>query len=218
MELFARFLVDSSKKGNEKIKFLLEQMVLWERSDDKVSAFSKGMKQRLAIARSLINDPQLLIMDEPLSALDPESHKIIIEFIRKLNQNKNMTILITSHNLYDIENLCSHVGILNHGILVAADTISNLRSRREVNLLDVKIGSINPSDLQHLLDKISEISAYTFLSNDTVQLSLKKDCQAHSVIGQLALNQIPVREVREVGNSLEDIYMEIVKKEVPDNE
>jgi hypothetical protein len=107
---------------------------------------------------------------------------------------------------------------LNHGILVAADTISNLRSKREVNILDVKIGSINPSDLQPLFDKISGISDFTFLSNDTVQLRLQKDCQAHTVIGQLTLNQIPVREVREVGNNLEDIYMEIVKMEAPDNE
>lgn len=218
MELFAGFLIDSLRNRRDKIKKLLEQMHLWERKDDKVSEYSKGMKQRLAIARSLINDPELLIMDEPLSALDPESHKIIIEFIRNLNQNRVMTILMTSHNLYDIENLCSHVGILNQGTLVATDTISNLRSKRAVNVLEVKFSIQNRNDIETDLNKIPGISEYVFLSNEVVRLKIKNEYPTHSVISQLALYRIPVREIREVGNSLEDIYMEIVRPEVTVNE
>lgn len=124
LSLFCAIMND--KKDFKKINHLLKLTNLWHRKNDMVKTYSKGMKQRLSIARSLLNNPSILIMDEPLNSLDPESHRLILDLIKKLNREEDVSFFITSHNLYDLEQICSKIALIKKGQIIKYDTIKNL--------------------------------------------------------------------------------------------
>ncbi len=113
------------KDLGERIKELLKFVGLSDRADYKISTFSKGMRQRLAIARTLLSDPPLLILDEPTMGLDPGSAKSIREFI--YNQKRKKTILLCTHDLDEAEELCDRMAILNYGKIVVVGTPDELK-------------------------------------------------------------------------------------------
>ncbi len=100
----------------KKIEYFLKMLELWDKKDTPVSDFSKGMKQKVAIARALIHDPRLLFFDEPTANLDPESAKVVREFILKL-KNEGKTIFINTHNLAEAQRICDRIGILKAKLL-----------------------------------------------------------------------------------------------------
>src|SRR5208283_1205037 len=101
-----------SAQRKENIQRFLEMLGLWEKRDVLAGTFSKGMKQKLAIARALIHDPEILFMDEPTANLDPESAKTVREFILDLKKQKK-TIFLNTHNLDEAQRICDKIGILN---------------------------------------------------------------------------------------------------------
>jgi ABC-2 type transport system ATP-binding protein len=115
------------QKINERTENLLKLFGLYERMHEKVKTFSKGMKQRLILAMSLINDPELLFLDEPTSGLDVESVRMIRELIRKFNDG-GTTIILTTHNIEEADKLCDKVAIMNHGKIVAIDRPARLKN------------------------------------------------------------------------------------------
>jgi len=122
--------------GKEKIKEVLEVVGLTNRAMDKVSAYSLGMKQRLGIANALLNDPQLIILDEPTNGLDPQGMIEIKEMILQLSSEKDITFFISSHLLHEVGQICNRVGILNDGKLLAEGGVSELIDDREVHSLE----------------------------------------------------------------------------------
>ena len=118
---------------------LLSQVGLTNRKHGKISAFSRGMKQRLALARALINDPKVLFLDEPTLGLDPQGQEDIQQLLRGLNQ-KGVTIFFSSHLLPEVSALCSRIAIINRGRLIASGTISQLQEQahsKESSLKDI---------------------------------------------------------------------------------
>src|SRR3990170_7366192 len=111
---------------DNRIKELLQFMGLWDRAKDRVETYSKGMKQRLHLARGLINDPQLVFLDEPTIGLDPEIAKETRNMIRGLVE-KGKTVLLTTHYMFEADELCKRVGIIRNGEIVALDTPSGLK-------------------------------------------------------------------------------------------
>lgn len=214
MRLFAGLLLDSAQLGEHRIKEMLTLTDLWDRRNDRVVVFSKGMKQRLAIARALLNNPRLLIMDEPLSGLDPESHRKVIDLIRDLNRNKGVTVFLTSHSLHDVEELCSRVAVLSKGRIVACDMIDKLRAGRPVSLVEFKLSAGQSRNaVNEILEHIRGMVSYSWLSDERLQVEIGKGIHSCDVLRQMVLDRIEVREVREIGNTLEDIYLTIMKDE-----
>ncbi len=111
------------------IQTLLECVGLYEKRDVPVGQFSRGMKQRLGIAKALINHPRIIFLDEPALGLDPKGQREIQELLRNLNEKKGVTVFITSHMLKDIEVLCSRVCIIKDGLMVEQGTIPELQKR-----------------------------------------------------------------------------------------
>lgn len=107
---------------------LLERMELWERAHEPVKHFSKGMKQRVLILRSLIHQPRLLFLDEPASGLDPVSAQIIWDYLKEQTA-KGMTVILTSHDMQEVEQLCDQIGFINHGKLITLATTKELKTR-----------------------------------------------------------------------------------------
>ena len=114
------------KERAKKAENLLKLFGLYEKRDQKVKTFSKGMKQRLIVAMGLMNDPKLLFLDEPTSGLDVESVRLVRELIREFNDNRT-TIILTTHNIEEANQLCGRVAIMNHGKIVAIDRPEELK-------------------------------------------------------------------------------------------
>ncbi|HWI51743.1 MAG TPA: ABC transporter ATP-binding protein [Symbiobacteriaceae bacterium] len=105
----------------------LEIVSLKDRQKDRINTYSGGMKRRINIAASLLHRPELLIMDEPTVGIDPQSRNNILETVRTLNQERKMTVVYTSHYMEEVEYLCTRVGIIDHGRLIATGTLAEVR-------------------------------------------------------------------------------------------
>jgi ABC-2 type transport system ATP-binding protein len=117
-------------KGKElrsRVDEALEIVSLSDRQKDRINTYSGGMKRRINIAASLLHRPQLLIMDEPTVGIDPQSRNNIMETVRSLNTEKQMTVVYTSHYMEEVEFLCNRVGIIDHGRLIAQGTLDEVR-------------------------------------------------------------------------------------------
>lgn len=128
-----------AKKKNSKIKQLLEIVDLTDSQNKKISTYSGGMKQRLGIAQALINDPEVIILDEPVSALDPIGRKEVLKVIEKLKENR--TILFSTHILSDVDRICDDVVIINHGKLIISKPLAELKAEYATPILDVEFVS-----------------------------------------------------------------------------
>lgn len=117
-------------KASEKIDELLDLVGLKQDARKNVGAFSRGMKQRLGFAEVLIKDPKLLFLDEPTIGLDPDGAMRLMEFIKSLNRDKQITVLLSSHNLYQVQKISHRVGIMIHGEMVAEGTIESLAKEK----------------------------------------------------------------------------------------
>ena len=117
-------------KASEKIDELLDLVGLKQDARKKVGAFSRGMKQRLGFAEVLIKDPKLLFLDEPTIGLDPDGALRLMEFIKSLNRDRQITVLLSSHNLYQVQKISHRVGIMIHGKMVAEGTIEALAKEK----------------------------------------------------------------------------------------
>ncbi len=127
LKYFTRIYYVPKSEEKDRIEQLLRLVGLWERRNDLVMNYSRGMKQRLAIAKALINDPEVLFLDEPTLGLDVQSAVFVREFIRKLVDEQKKTVLLTTHYMAEAEELCDRIAIIDHGKIIALDTPSGLK-------------------------------------------------------------------------------------------
>ena len=130
LDFFARaYGVGDQATRSGRIRELMEFFDLWDRRGDRAGTFSKGMKQKLALARALVHQPSILYLDEPTSGLDPKSAKDIRDLMERLSQRESQTILLSTHRLEDAERLCDRVMIINRGAAVSVASPRELRQR-----------------------------------------------------------------------------------------
>ena len=141
LDFFGRLYRVPAGTRAERAERLLTLLDLWDRRDARVRTFSKGMKQRLTIARALINDPPVLFLDEPTANLDPEGAKTVRDFLLRLKRDKR-TILLNTHQLAEAERVCDRVGIM-HNRLVAVGTPDGLRGTVSISTGSISTGSIS---------------------------------------------------------------------------
>ncbi|MCX5748754.1 MAG: ATP-binding cassette domain-containing protein [Candidatus Saganbacteria bacterium] len=127
LEFHAMMYGIGPKERNAKIKDLLDLVELTEKQDVLVSNYSGGMKRRLEIARGLIQKPKVLFLDEPTLGLDSQTRRLIWEYIKKLNKEKGVTIILTTHYMEEADYLCDRIAIIDHGKIVAIDTPDELK-------------------------------------------------------------------------------------------
>lgn len=115
--------------AKDRVEKLIDMVGLGQKRDVKVGAYSRGMRQRLGIAQSLVRDPKILILDEPTQGIDPEGTRDLRELIRMLSKERGMTIIFTTHVLYEINKLCDRVAIMKNGVIAGIGTIPELRKQ-----------------------------------------------------------------------------------------
>lgn len=147
LEFFARLY----GVGIERVNYFLEQVGLLKEKNTSVKKLSKGMKQRVLLIRALLHNPKVLFLDEPTSGLDPASANDIYKLLNKLNQEEGMTIMLTSHNMEEVEKLCHRVAFLNSGSIVAKGTPDELKLQYTNRKMSVLV-EINHQREEHILD------------------------------------------------------------------
>lgn len=192
---------------------LLELVDLAHRRDDYVDALSRGMKQRLCLARALVHDPQVLILDEPASGLDPRARVEMRELLREL-QAMGKTIFVSSHILSEIEEVCTHIGIIEAGRLVAAGTLEEMQQRVQVHRV-VKVGLTDRSEeARAWLENRPHVLSVEVLKNDdgTLQFAFAGDDEALTqLLRDLVAAGFPVLTFRQEAGDLEDVFMRLTK-------
>ena len=201
------------KNKKKKIDQLLEAVNLLEVRNRKLGAFSRGMQQKLGFARALLHDPQLLLLDEPVSGLDPTGIKQIRDLIEQENK-KGRTIFISSHLLSEVERLCGKVGIINKGRLLAEDTMDNLRKR----LTDVVELEIELTEAKKEI--IDTLSAFDFIKGlkrekNLLTIKVKTDKDYRAQISETISQQGGVvLGIKKKEMSLEEAFMTITEKNI----
>ncbi len=211
LEYFARIYQVPKGRREEKIKRLLEFVGLWGNKDQLIGKFSKGMKQRLAIARSLVHDPEVLFYDEPTIGLDPEIQVIVRDLIVELVKEGKKTIFLNSHNLDEVQKICSKVAILKKGEILMCDSLKKLRSENRKPEVEVTLDNM-PEDI------IKEIKVLDFVTDceqkdNKIIFRLKETAGTNDILKYLLQKNLKVREVKEVTKTLEDVYLEVMKEQ-----
>ncbi|ASJ07610.1 ATP-binding cassette domain-containing protein [Thermococcus pacificus] len=148
LKYFARIYYVPKNEERERIERLLKLVGLWERRNDLVMNFSRGMKQRLAIAKALINDPEVLFLDEPTLGLDVQSAIFVREFIRRLVDEEGKTVLLTTHYMAEAEQLCDRIAIIDGGKIIALDTPEGLKKLvRDEETVEIHAKDVGPEKI-----------------------------------------------------------------------
>lgn len=191
---------------------LLELVNLSHKRDAYVDSLSRGMKQRLCLARSLIHDPRLLILDEPASGLDPRA-RIEMKAILKELRSMGKTVLISSHILPELAELCTSVGIINEGRLVASGSVDAIMQKLSgtrkirIRLLDHGEAAVRLLQEEPLIQDVS-------LMGDVMEADFKgNEEQLPAILKKLVTNDIPVISFSDEGGSLESVFMHLTKEE-----
>lgn len=199
---------DVSKK---RIPYLLELVGLKDRGDEKVGGYSRGMKQRLHVARTLLHDPQVLFLDEPTIGLDPVGAREFRQVILDL-QSQKKTILLTTHYMFEADALCDRIAVINHGHIVALDTPGGLKSNvRDLNVVEVETFGLPESVLENLRT-LAFIDSLSIEDQEQKQLlSIQTSRGAEAVPDVLAaLEGLRVGRVLVREPTLEDAYVRLV--------
>jgi len=216
MDFFAEAygLSDVQEKRN-RIRELLEFFELWKRRNDKVATFSKGMKQKLAIARALVHQPPILFLDEPTAGLDPESSKGIRDLMERLSQREKHTILLCTHHLEDAEKLCSRVMIINRGKSVIVGSPDELRDKIAGQpVLQVTVKKLNQKIVEAIknLKQVKEVDVDNSASRLIITLDDVKSATPE-VVRSIVYAGGMVLSVNALRPSLEEAYLKLVKEE-----
>jgi ABC-2 type transport system ATP-binding protein len=195
-----------------RIAQLLGAFGLSDRRNDKVFNFSKGMRRKLGIARAIIHDPDILFLDEPTSGLDPEAQKMVRDVLKDLSRREGMTVFLSSHNLDEVEKICSRVAVIKRGELRACDSVENLRQGRGGHTLTVTL--TREQDAALAIDVIRRSPKVITVRADGAHIAIGHlEDQVSPLIASLIQAGIGVEEVRKASRSLEDVYIDLVKEQ-----
>ncbi|WP_416423128.1 ABC transporter ATP-binding protein [Pseudomonas sp. App30] len=191
--------------AKERSEQYLTQLGLWDKRDVPSRSLSGGMKRRLMIARALIHNPRLLILDEPTAGVDIELRRSMWSFLTELNQ-QGTTIILTTHYLEEAEQLCRNIGIIDHGTIVENTSMRNLLGKLHVEtfLLDLK------ADLAEA--PVLEGYPCRLIDPHTLEVQVDKEVGITALFGQLALKHIEVLSLRNKTNRLEELFVSLVEK------
>jgi ABC-2 type transport system ATP-binding protein len=194
-----------ARNAKERAEQYLNQLGLWDKHNVPSRELSGGMKRRLMIARALVHQPRLLILDEPTAGVDIELRRSMWSFLSELNQ-QGITIILTTHYLEEAEQLCRNIGIIDHGRIVENTSMRELLKKLHVEtfLLDLKESLLVPPHLigypAHLLD------------HHTLEVQIDNNQGITELFRQLALQNIEVLSLRNKTNRLEELFVSLVEK------
>jgi len=210
LDYYSSFYNVSDKKRKDNIKKYLKMFDLWDRKDDLAGTYSKGMKQKLALARALIHEPKILFLDEPTAGLDPESAHMVRNFIENLQKEKT-TVFLCTHNLEEASSLSGRVCIIKNKIIKIA-SLTELQSGKKSKKVEI-VFKDNARKYMKILRQIKEITDIEAQDNK-INISLKNaEIINPVVIKSLVDSGAEILYFNEIKASLEEIYLDLIRKE-----
>ncbi|MFA9463800.1 MAG: ABC transporter ATP-binding protein [Velocimicrobium sp.] len=206
----------SGKKLQNKVQEVLDILQLTDRANQEVEKYSGGMKRRVNIGIALMNDPKLLILDEPTVGIDPQSRNHILETIIRLNQEKKMTIVYTSHYMEEVDYLCKRVAIIDHGALIALGSKEELKQTLNVcDTLTLTFREANPSSL-NMLQQMEGVVNMSIDKNKITLLISSAHTNVINLIEQIKNLKIELSSFQYDEVNLESIFLQITGKSLRD--
>lgn len=184
---------------------LLHQLGLWEKRDSPARSLSGGMKRRLMIARALVHNPKLLILDEPTAGVDIELRRSMWLFLKQIN-SQGTTIILTTHYLEEAENLCRNIAIIDRGLIVENTNMKSLLNRldKETFILDIKMPLPASFSLPHI--------NYHSIDDHTLEVELKQGDGLNTLFSLLSEQKVEVCSLKNKANRLEELFLALVEK------
>jgi ABC-2 type transport system ATP-binding protein len=189
--------------ARERTEKYLRQLQLWDRRKSTARTLSGGMKRRLMIARALVHEPRLLILDEPTAGVDIEIRRTMWEFLRETNE-RGVTIILTTHYLEEAENLCRHVAIIDKGRIIENDRMPNVLRKLQTETF-----------VLNLRDAVREVPnlpgfGVVLVDDRTLEIEVSKDKSLNDIFVRLAAQGVDVVSMRNKVNRLEELFMRLV--------
>ena len=194
---------------------ILEKIKMTEWSDKKIGTFSKGMRQRIALGQALINSPGIIILDEPTSGLDPRGMAEIREILKELKRNEDLTVLMSSHLLHEVSDLCDRVAMVNHGKLLVNDEMENVIGPKGVRKIEIKLVNIPTTEDLERLQKLSNVLGIETTGKKEIEIKLKGGiAEQAQLLDEVSSLKLQVYSLSESENSLEASYLDLIKESV----
>ena len=199
----------------KKVEDALHEVRMEDWRDKKVGEFSKGMKQRINIASTLLNDPEIVLLDEPSSGRDPRGMSEVREIIRSLKERKRL-VFMSSHLLAEVTEVCDEAALVDHGKLLAYDTIQRLTERFSVGGV-LEAGFVGPvtAEILKSVESIRGVVSAARIDDKSLRLKFSGGPDAQAMIySELGGLKIGVNSLRPASSALEDVYLNLVKENV----
>jgi ABC-2 type transport system ATP-binding protein len=210
LEYFGRIWHLPAAERQERNRELLTHFDLWERRNDKVVDFSKGMKAKLAVARTLIHRPPLIFLDEPTEGLDPVAAVSLRDDLVRLASKEKVTVFLTSHNMPEVEKICSQIGIIRKGRLIAFGSPGDISTDKRIQA-EVFGHGFNEVILENVR-KMPEVQD-AVLVGDHLLVDMVREDDLAKVVTEIVRQGGQVGEVKRVKQSLEDAYVQLMEEE-----
>jgi ABC-2 type transport system ATP-binding protein len=191
-----------------RIQEALDIVGLSERAEDKVKTYSNGMRQRLGIARAILNRPKLVILDEPTNGLDPQGMKFIYDLIRKLSSEEKITFIISSHLLHDVEQICNKIVIINNGKTILKGDTEKLLSENKETV------EIQTSEIEKLDSALREISGVRTIELKSKAIIVELESVTFAELNAyLVKSNVQIENIIKSRQSLEELFLNLTTKE-----
>ncbi len=190
--------------ARERVEYWLNQLQLWDKRDAISRSLSGGMKRRLMIARALIHEPKLLILDEPTAGVDIEVRRLMWEFLRRINA-EGTTIILTTHYLEEAENLCRHIAIIDEGRIIENDRMATVLRKLHSETFVL--------NLRDPLAAAPPLPGYRFVCTDdhTLEVEVRQGQDLNEIFAALSARGIVVLSMRNKANRLEELFIRLVE-------
>lgn len=210
-------IFSGGKRDSQYVSTLLRQVGLYDKRDVFIREFSRGMKQRLGIAKSLVNHPQIIFLDEPTLGLDPKGQQEVQQLLLEINKVNGITVFITSHMLKDIEVLCSEIAIMKNGVLVEQGGLAELKRKYEKDDC-VHFYTSDNALAAKLIESESDVKSVTF-TDDCVSIfyrdNITRDAAErvkNDIIKALVGAGVGISQIKSDSVSIEDIFFSITQE------
>ena len=211
LEFYARVWRMPVGERQARIRQLLIQMGLWDRRKERAGTWSKGMKQKLALARALLHRPQLVLLDEPTAGLDVVAAAAVRDDLEALATRKGVTVFLTTHNMAEAERLCSQVAVIREGKLLAVGHPDQLRARSGGPRLEI-VGRGFGEHVLALLRARADVSS-AVLQNGHLEMVVREHTDTAPLVGLMVGAGVQVEEVRRGKASLEEVFLTLMEEE-----
>ena len=211
LDLYGRIYCMSGPERKARAKELLTHLDLWDRRKEKVGNWSRGMKQKIAIARALFHHPPLVFLDEPTAGLDPVAAAALHADLTSLVANEGVTVFLNTHNLAEAEKLCAQVGVIRNGKLIAIGNPDELRSRNSLHKIEI-IGSGFTEETLTLVQARPEVKQAE-IQNGRLLIELNGGNIIGPLVTLIVKSGAEIEDISRGGESLEDIFLTLMQEE-----